>query len=77
MENRDNPVDCLGAVLWTRGRDSRDSERLASIGASFRGPGPVKWMSVEVVEYRTWDSGGSESSPEGALGEGMVALSYL
>jgi len=77
MENEDYPVDSLGTVLWTQGQDSGDSEGLASIGAGFHGPGPVKWMGAKVVEHRAWDSRGGKLSSEGAFGEGMVALSDL
>jgi len=77
MENRDYPMDSLGTVLWTRGRDSGDSKRLASIGAGFCGPGPVKWVGIKVVKYRTRDCRQGKLSFEGVFGEGVIALSYL
>ena len=77
MENGDDPLDRFGAVLWTRGRDSRNCEGFAGVGASLRGPGPEEGVSVKVVEDRAGDCGRSETSLEGAFGEGMPALSYL
>ena len=77
MENRDYEMDSLGTVLWTRGQDSGDSKRLASIGAGFHGPGPVKWVGIKVVKYQTRDCRRGELGSEGAFGEGMIALSYL
>jgi len=77
MENGDYPVDSLRTVLWTRGRDSGDSKGLASIGASFRGPGPAERVDVKVMENRTRDCRRGKTSSEGAFGEGMVTLSYL
>ena len=77
MENGDDPLDRFGAVLWTQGRDSRDCKGFAGVGASLRGPGPEEGVSVKVVEDRAGDCGGSETSLEGAFGEGMPALSYL
>jgi len=77
MENRDQPVDGLGTILWTQGQDSGNSKGFAGIGASFHGPGPVEWVGVKVMEDQFGDSRGSEARSEGALGECMVVLSYL
>ena len=77
MEHGDYPMDSLRTVLWTQGRDSGDSEGLASIGASFHGPGPAERVGIEVVENRTRDCRRGKTSSEGAFGEGMVTLSYL
>jgi len=77
MENGDDPLDRLGAVLWTRGRDSGDCEGFAGVRASLCGPGPEEGVGIKVVEDRTGDCGRSEMSLEGAFGEGMPTLSYL
>jgi len=51
MENGDHPLDGLGTVLQTRGWDNGDGKGLASIGAGFHGPGPVKQVGIKVMEY--------------------------
>jgi len=77
MEDRDYPLDSLWTVLQTQGWDSRNGKGFASVGAGFRGPGPVKWVSINVVEDQVGDRRGSELRPKGAFGEGMVTLSNL